>query len=680
MSIMTVRDVTTKQKKYSGLILVCLAIAIYIIYWSWISLYRLYTFQSGVFDLGVMAQEFWLVYHQPFFTINTLSGFLNKDVMYIFSPLIFFNSYPLILVTQTIFLGLPAIFVYLIAITVLKNKVIAVVLSLSYLTYPLLAGINWFDVHNQAFFIFFFLLAFYLFLKNRYLFSTIFFIIAGMTHYLYLILVILFAFPFLVEAIFMYRKRHKINKEMLWGLVIFFLAIIILFFSFYLNTIQNVSVSAVINTGGLNLTYEFRSKLLVALIAFAPLAFIPLFPNRYMLLLIPFFLLVFISQNSVYFFPTITRSQYPSLLVPGIFISSIFGIKNIIGIYEKRKKKKMKIRGSAPLKVMTALVVILTVCSAVVLEPYGPLNHDSSNAYGTTKPTSFYLPLYDEFNKIVSLIPKNATSVVIGDGEPTAIPRGQIPDAPLLVTPYTLAGNMSYLSNSGKWVKISPQYILGNPYNVMFTLASDAEYNLSMFSLLQKLYNSGEYGILAEASGIVLLEKNYSGPIRYFVPINYTMYSTFLTAPGLSLLGDGPLYSKSSSLLKITSSDYLNGPTFLPPGFYNITFYLNDVNVPSNDSIGLYLENNGGKTIAEATINRPYADQNVSLHTYLYSMNEYVRFFVSLEENESLSISKICVVQRTFTYNSIVMQPRFNVLVEKGTFTIVIFKRELDLE
>lgn len=670
MVIMIARSAIIKGKKYSGLILVCLAVVVYIIYWSLISLYRLYTFQSGVFDLGMMAQEFWLVYHQPFFTISTLSGFLNRDVMYIFSPLTFFDSYPPILITQTIFLGVPAIFIYLIANTVLKNKVTAFVLAFSYLMYPLLAGINWFDVHNQAFFIFFFLLAFYLFLKNRYFLSTTFFIISGMTHYLYLILVLLFALPFVLEAISHHIKRHSTSREILWGSIIFFLAFIILLSSFYLNTIQNVSVSAVIHTGSLSLTYELRRKFLVFLIAFAPLALIPLFPNRYMLLLIPFFLLVFLSQNYGYFFPTVTQDQYASMLDPGIYISSIFGIKNIIIIHEKRKKKKIKIRKSVLLKVITLSIVVLTLCSAIVLEPYGPLNHDSSNAFDTTKPNSFYLPLFNEFNKVVSLIPKNATSVVIGDGEPTAIPRGQIPNAPLLITPYNLAGNLSYLSNSGKWIKASPQYVLGNPYSVMFTLSADSEYNLSMFSLLQKLYNSGEYGILAEASGIVLLEKNYSGPMRYFVPINYTMFGTYLTAPGLSLLGDGPIYSKSDSSLKITSSDYLNGPTFLPPGFYNISLYLNNLNVSGNDSIKLYLENNGGSTIAEATINQSYADLSVSLHTYLYSMNEYVRFFVFLGKDESLSISKICVVQRPFTFNDLVMQPLFNVSVKKGTLTV----------
>lgn len=669
MSVMTIRDAIAERRKYSSLILVCLAIAIYITYWSWISLYRLYTFQAGVFDLGSMSQEFWLVYHQPFFTINTLSGFLNRDVMYIFSPLTFFNSDQLILIIQTIFLGVPAIFVYFIATMVLNKKFTAAVLSIAYLMYPLLAGINWFDVHNQAFFIFFFLLAFCLFLKNRYLLSTIFFIVAGVSHYLYLILVILFAFPFLVEAIFTYIKRHKINEEMLWGLVIFFLASFIFFLSFYLNTIQNVFLSEVIHTGGLNLTYEMRRKLLVVLVALAPLAFIPLFPNRYLLLLVPFFLLVFISQSYGYFFPTITQDQYASMLIPGIFISSIFGIKNIIRVYEKRKR--IKIMGSTLVKILTFSIVILTVSSSVVLEPYGPLNHDSTNAFETTKPLSFYLPLFNEFNKVASMIPKNATSVVIGDGEPTALPRGQIPNAPLLITPYTLAGNMSYLSNTGNWVKISPEYVLGNPYNVMFTLASNAEYNLSMFSLLQRLYDNGNYGILAEASGIILLEKNYSGPIRYFVPINYTLYSTFLIAPGVSLLGNGPLYSKSSNPINITSSDYLNGPTFLPPGFYNITFYLNDVNILRNKPTELYLKNDAGRTIAEATVDRSYEDETVSLHTYLYSMNEYTKFLISLEKNESLILSKISVMQVPFTFNNLVMQPQFNVSVQSETLTVV---------
>ncbi|MEM3455637.1 MAG: hypothetical protein QXT72_03665, partial [Candidatus Micrarchaeia archaeon] len=37
---------------------------------------------------------------------------------------------------------------------------------------------------------------------------------------------------------------------------------------------------------------------------------------------------------------------------------------------------------------------------------------------------------------------------------------------------------------------------------------------------VNKLYGSGEYGLVAEASGIVLLERNYTGPMKFYYPSN----------------------------------------------------------------------------------------------------------------------------------------------------------------
>ena len=632
-------------KNYSPFIFVCIATLVYIIYWSWISLYRLFTFQAGVYDLGISAQEFYIVYHQPFFSINTLSGILNRDVMYIFSPLFFFNTYELMLIVQTIFLSVPSILLYFISMKVTRKASISVSVSLVYLMYPLLAGVNWFDFHNQSFFIFFFILAFYLYIEEHFIYSAVFFIIAGMTHYLFMIVVCLFSLPLLLETVHAYLKGNSVEKEKRFGVVVFIISIVLLGLSFYLNSLQHVTISSVIHSTGINVFSNLSEKLIVVAIAIFPFAFLTVIPNRYSLLILPFFFLLFFSSNSIYFFPGITMDQYSSLLIPGIFISTIYGVNTLLKRTNALSKMNKSKRRPSRAKIIAVTMVLLTVGSGLLLEPYGPLNHESENHFNTQRPLNSYLPLFKQFNKMVSLIPKNATSVVIGDGEPTALPRPQIVGAPLLITPYNIAGNLTYLSNSGKWVRIYPKYIIGNPYNVMFTLSSGPIYNLSMYNLINRLYSSGIYGILAEASGMILLEKNYSGPIQYYVPMEYALYRQFLTSTCSGLLGNSLIFTGSDKPFNINSSRNLNGPIFIPPGRYNICINTSSITIPNNDILRVQLENGNGNEISNVNILANYTKNYIVIDVYLISMVEYSRISISIEKGEQISINYIKITQ-----------------------------------
>ncbi len=164
-----------------------------------------------------MEQEFYL-------TINSHSllglviAFLNKDTAILFAPIYYLHSLSSIVILQTIFLGLPALLVYAISLRVLKNKNYSLTFALIYLVYPLLYGVNWFDVHNQAFLIFFFLLGFYLFMIERYKFSVLFLLLSGLTHYLLLGLPILFSIPIIYNSIISGTLNKKIGR---YGLAIF---------------------------------------------------------------------------------------------------------------------------------------------------------------------------------------------------------------------------------------------------------------------------------------------------------------------------------------------------------------------------------------------------------------------------------------------------------------------------
>ena len=113
------------------------------------------------------------------------------------------------LVIQEIFLGLPAIVIYLIAQTHIKDKTSSLLISLSYLLYFPLAGVNYYDFHFQAFFMLFFLLGYFTFIKGKYIYSSIFFFLSGTVRFPYMVFPILFFLLLLGSHLYI----HFIKKQ-----------------------------------------------------------------------------------------------------------------------------------------------------------------------------------------------------------------------------------------------------------------------------------------------------------------------------------------------------------------------------------------------------------------------------------------------------------------------------------
>ena len=571
-----------KIKLHRHSVILILAILLYIVYWSYIAVYRIITFQAGVYDLGLMQQEFYLTLNS-----HSLSGlliaFLNKDTSLIFAPIYYLHSLSAIVILQTLFLGLPAALIYAISLKVLKNKNYSLTFSLIYLVYPLLYGVNWFDVHNQAFLIFFFLLGFYLFITEKYKLSVLFLLLSGLTHYLLLGLPILFSLPLIYDSIISGTINKRRGK---YGLIILVASLALLIITYFVDQTISINIASTVHTGNVNLLAYFPDKILTLFLALVPLGFLSIYPNRYMLLLLPFFSIMFISSQTIYFIPGILTDQYASALIPGVFISAIYGFSNLKKNREKKPapaRKMIRINNKIHDNILKG-AVISTIIIVLVLAPFAPII-DHSNLYKTDLPVSKYSKLYDEFSAEVRLIPIKTPYVVIGDDEPTVLPLPQVNNAPILVTPYTLTYNLSYNQLNGlAYRNATINYVIGNPYGGMFTQALTSPYNLSMYDLISKLYNSGNFGIVAEASGIILLERNYTGPLQYYVPINCAYGSAYMQAP--IILGNLPI-SKANYLLTnnkpilVNNSLQLNGPMFLPPGEYNFSFSLSTIT--SND-------------------------------------------------------------------------------------------------
>jgi uncharacterized membrane protein len=678
--------------KYKYELILLSAIVIYIVYWSDLSVYRIVTFQAAIFDLGSIAQEWYLVLHSTPYSI--FLWFINRSPSVIFSPVVLLYSLPAIVVLQTVFLGVPALFIFMISNKVIKNKLSSLIFSIVYLLYPLLYGIQWFDAHNQAFFVFFFLFAFFLYLRKYYISSMVFFLIAGMTHYLLLVFPLLLSFSVFLYSIKEKDMRNFKNKEMLWSIALLISSFFFLALSYYLNK-GSVSYTLVIaHSQGFSVSYP-NYRLITLLIAIGPVGFLPLIPNRFSILMVPFVLLTFIS--TAYIYPNILKDQYASMVIPGIFISSIYSfslLKSKLlapGAPERSKTKFRKNRYySLPLlktrliiqmvfkrpkfmlsrdryvtyrrisRIIYGIMFVYVLFLMLSFAPYG-YNNNHTEFYNTTLSEQEYSHLYAEFETVASYIPKNDPYVVVGNGEPELMPRPQIPNAPILELPYGLTYNLTYKDlNDGNYSTPMIQYVIGNPYGNQFTGTENPPYNLSMFDLLNRLYDSGQYGIVAEASGIVLLEKNYSGPMKFYVPFSINLSPSYLNAP--YILGYVPYYGgnnvyKINSPLTVKESTAFNGPMFLPPGYYRVGLNLSSIVARGiGPSVSFQLTDINGNVLNQSSSTDGNSSQTtLSLSFYINSMEEYTKVHLYVN-NATVVVDNLSVQQQQIQYNNLIAE------------------------
>ena len=72
----------------------------------------------------------------------------------------------------------------------------------------------------------------------------------------------------------------------------------------------------------------------------------------------------------------------------------------------------------------------------------------------------------------------------------------------------------------------TPQYIIADPYSCWFyNLEISSNAVTDTITLVNHKLNSGDYTILMEKSGMILLEKNYKGNITDFVPYQSTVFN-----------------------------------------------------------------------------------------------------------------------------------------------------------
>ncbi|GGM76581.1 hypothetical protein GCM10007108_13310 [Thermogymnomonas acidicola] len=298
---------------------------------------------------------------------------------------------------------------------------------------------------------------------------------------------------------------------------------------------------------------------------------------------------------------------------------------------------------------------------ALVFQPYGPLNASSQDDYHLSAIKSYNYTVYENMLKVASLIPKNvsASEILVENNIPFIFPRvdsyglnvSNPLTAPLEVDyNYNFFYNFTELGPDGEYIPIVPEYIIMYPYGGMYNqgywgyAGTDGPYphNISNAALIDHLVSTHHYGMVAEASGIFLLELNYSGPLRFYVPFNYYYPPNYFnTYPDSSLTMAG-----------ITGTDIRNGGLFwgqtvLLPGTYNITFSFTGTSQSSNNSLILNVaHDNGLIDLASRTI---YPHNLTSLDNF------NVTFTVSTERILAYTIYSVWVPnwEGTITFTGI---------------------------
>ena len=329
-------------------ILLWLLILVYIVYFSYLSILRYKTLYASYYDLGIMNQTVFNTYAalrdgdlsrileltDPLGPNQIKRMAIHNDLLLaLLSPFYFFYNGPeTLIVIQTIILALGAWAVFRISEYILakvkNHSLISLGFSISYLLYPPMQRANLFDFHAVTLSTAFLLFMFYFWLSKKYIPVIIFFILSIISKEQISLAIAFFGiYAIYASGIF---KKNKDWKAILISLTLFLisaiwfalsmLVIIPLFRGkehFALAYYNDGSLSKYIfNTG----TFNYLFLLL------GPLGFLSLFSPLQLLIATPEIAINLLSSNSnmrnvIY--------HYTSVIQPFIFVSAIYGIKNI---------------------------------------------------------------------------------------------------------------------------------------------------------------------------------------------------------------------------------------------------------------------------------------------------------------------------------------------------------------
>ncbi len=358
--------------KYKFEVILSFLILLYISYFSYLSLIRHNSLYSGYYDLAIMDQTVYNTFRGRILELTNPEGINNFKrmaihndiVMVLLAPFYFIFSGPqTLLIIQAIIIALGAIPIYLLCKSILKSKYFGTIFAFVYLMYPPLQRANLFDFHPVMLATTFLLFMFYLFSIKKYWPSIIFFLLAIFSKEQIPLTTTVFGFLMAVFA-----KKENNRKKLFFSGLIFIISLFWFIASIWLiapyfrqgqhfalfrykslgdgpmeiisNLLTKPSIYINIIFNITNLKYLF--------LLLAPLGLLSLFSPIYLLIASPEFMINFLSSHSQM---RAIDHHYTAVIIPFVFISAIFGAKEII------KRQILSNRKISILLILSTLII-----------------------------------------------------------------------------------------------------------------------------------------------------------------------------------------------------------------------------------------------------------------------------------------------------------------------------------
>lgn len=332
------------QKLNGYMIMLSCFVAAFITYFVSFTLLRHANYASGRFDLGNMAQTVWNTFHGHVFVLTNPDGInpisrlgIHADFLLILlAPFYLLWEHPgMLLIIQTVVIGLGAYFVFGIGKNVLKNNGLALALSISYLFNFYIQEQTVFDFHSVALASTFLLGASYYFIKKRYALLLLFLGLSVLTK----------EEIYLISGLFGVALFYKGKR--LWGVLL----TVCSFLAFYLLMAKFIPAAR----GHEHFALAYLSYLgdspssIIATAILKPYLLIPVFFNQatftyyaqllsstgYLALFSPiylFFALPDVLINTLSANPGLRSYDYhyDAAIVPFLYLAAIFGAKKLL--------------------------------------------------------------------------------------------------------------------------------------------------------------------------------------------------------------------------------------------------------------------------------------------------------------------------------------------------------------
>jgi len=563
--------------------------------WAYVSLMRYLSFHADVFDLGLASSFLYGLGHNAVWWLHSDPVAIpwNKLIAIPLAYIYYLFPYqPLLLVLQASWLSLGIFPAYGIARRYVTNGWVALAIASSYLLYYPLGGVYWFDFHFMSIFPTFFLLSYSEFLQGKTGASIFFGIMGIITDYLAPLI-----FIFLTGYIFL-KKEGLATSRRYYGAVMItvslaVLVLVSLIFGTSYDTqylfMKGSSFSLLYNVTPLEKFHYLIAMLL-------PFLFLPLAGADFLLVGIPFFALVFVNSYQPYI--STMFFQYPALISPILFVSTVKGLGRVISLMRNSRSKK-KVRNSFATTLIVLNIILFSFFTPIGNLYTGNIYHSSYGKYISGNPYQYNAVRDTEFTsydaylwQIVNSIPVGS-SVLIQNNMPQFTDRysWQLPD-------FMQPG-------------FGPDYIIVDPYSSYYSSYSAPYHkvNETMVNSANYFLSTGNYHISRELSGITVITKNTIISGSEFVPLKMVISakrSNFVINQSAPYTGNIPfavpgIYEISlislqggvlnSSLLHISITDKSTGKTIYTASPVNGTIFIHVNEFFSKLTIRVYMNN-----------------------------------------------------------------------------------------